>query len=243
MIDFGLLLSVLLALGIPTLLSIFWPLGSFDPPVSFVDAILGAAGAGIVLGRLTTLVLDERSSLGRIAEMLIIRSGVDFWPGALAAVAVLIWGAKRDQVDSWVRLADLAPLGMVGYGVYEASCVFRSGCAGPVSPIGLQPAGISSRVLPIGIIVAVAVVASAVFLHRMSRRRAPRSSTAKVIVVGSVLAVSVIRSIASFWLPKLGGGLTRPHVLSLIVAGLAGATLGWLRFGSGSIQVSDNPVS
>jgi hypothetical protein len=40
-------------------------------------------------------------------------------------------------------------------------------------------------------------------------------------VVGSVAGFAIVRAVASFWLPALGDGLTRPHRESLVVAVLA----------------------
>lgn len=229
MIDFGLLLSVILAFGIPALLARWWPLRSSDfpgheVPVGFIDLVLGPAAGGVVVGRLATLALDDPSSIGKLQDMLIIRSGVEFWPGALAAVALAAWSVRKSEIGVWVRLAALAPLSMVGYAAYEASCVFRSGCAGPVSSIGLRPDGVGARVLPVGILMGLGVVLGAWILRRWVRAQ----SSPVLSFVASVVVIAGVRSIGSFWLPKLGEGLTRQHQTSLIIAGLAVLAVGTL---------------
>ena len=220
MMDYGLLASMIMAFGLPALWARRWALQGFDPPVGFVDAVLGAAAAGLVAGRLSTLALDDPRSLGRVADMLVIRSGVEFWPGVVVAVAVAAWSGRRAGVPPVARLAALAPLAMVGYAAFEGSCVFRDGCYGPVSPFGLRPTGLSTTMLPIGILTAVAVIGGAALLHHRGIRA---GGAPAVIVLGAVLVVASVRAVASFWLPTVGDALTRQHRTSLAVA--AGAAL------------------
>ncbi len=244
MIDFGLLLSVILAFGVPSLLAQRWPIASFGElsgdqseagpeshspqsgqHITFIDAVLASGAAAVLVGRLATLALDDPSAIGKIQDMLIIRSGVEFWPGVAAAAAWSAFAAKRAGVGPLIRVAALLPLTMVGYAVYESSCVFRSGCAGPVSSIGLRPDGLGARLFPVGIVMGIAVVLGAVALHRLAQYRV----SSPLVVSCGMLVVAAVRSIGSFWLPKLGDGLTRQHQTSLGVAAVAvvlvGATL------------------
>ncbi|MFN0029009.1 MAG: hypothetical protein ACKV2O_17765 [Acidimicrobiales bacterium] len=147
--------------------------------------------------------------------MLVIRSGVEFWPGVVVAAAVAVWSGKRAGVSPVARLAALAPLAMVGYAAFEGSCVFRDGCYGPVSAVGLRPAGLSTTMLPIGILAALVVLGGAGLLHHGGLRAGVEPA---VIVVGAVLVVASVRAVASFWLPALGDALTRQHRTSLVVA-------------------------
>ena len=174
MIDYGLLVSIIIGLGLPAVLIHWWPLTSFGDPVGFIDAVLGPALAGLAVGRLTTLLLDDPSSIGSISDMLIIRSGVEFWPGVAAAVIALMWSANRAGLPLLVRVADLAPVTMIGYAGYEAACVFRDGCFGPDSPIGLQPPGLAATMLPVGWFMAVAVALAAVMVRALARRNGRR---------------------------------------------------------------------
>ena len=214
MIDYGLLGSVVVALGVPALLARRWPLEGFDPPVGFIDAVLGPALGGLAAGRLVAVALDDPRSLGRLADMLVVRSGVEFWPGAAVAVMVAAWSARRVGVPVPERLAALAPLAMVGYGAYEASCVLRDGCYGPVSPVGLRPSGLSSTMLPVGVLMAAAVIVAAGALRNLGARH----NSALTTVLASLAVVATVRATASFWLPKIGDALTRQHRTSLAVA-------------------------
>ena len=221
MIDYGLLMSMIVGFGVPTLLANWWPLSTYEEPVGFLDVALAPAFAGLAVGRLTTLALDDPSSIGSVSDMLIIRSGVEFWPGVAAAVGVLVWLAVRDGVAPLVRLVDLAPLAMIGYAMYEAACLFRDGCFGPDSSLGLRPPGLSTTMLPVGLLMALAVVAAAI----VTRRVRDRGDDPLLVLLGAGVAVAAVRTVGSVWLPHVGDGLTRQHMTSIVVTVLAGAAL------------------
>ena len=227
MIDYGLLVSMILAFGVPSMLAWWWPLETVpgsalsDEPAGFLDVALGPAFAGLAVGRLTTLALDDPNSIGSLSDMLIIRSGVEFWPGVAAAAAGVVWAEHRAGLPRLSRLAALVPLAMVGYAAYEAACIFRDGCFGPDSDIGLQPPGVSTRVFPIGWLMAAALIAAAVAVRALaSRVRSPA-----LVVAAATVAVAGVRAIGSIWLPHVGDGLTRQHVTSIVIAATAGVVL------------------
>ena len=214
MIDYGLLSSIILAVGLPTLLARQWRITGPDGPVGFMDIAVGPAFAGLAAGRLTTLALDDPQSIGSLSDLLIIRSGVEFWPAVLVAVAVLAVVARRAGVRPLGRVAEVTPLSMVGYAAYEAACLFRDGCYGPESAVGLRAPGLSTTMLPVGVLMGIAVVVGAVVVHRMQGSPAGSMS----VMLCGALVVAVVRSVGSFWLPHIGTGLTRQHVSSIFVA-------------------------
>ncbi|MFV1989382.1 MAG: hypothetical protein ACC652_01420 [Acidimicrobiales bacterium] len=221
MIDYGLLMSMIVGFGVPSLLVHWWPLSSYKGPVGFLDVALGPAFAGLAVGRLVALALDDPSSIGSVSDMLIIRSGVEFWAGVVAAAGLVAWSARRDGLSPFTRLADLAPLAMIGYASYEAACVFRDGCFGPDSAIGLRPPGLSTTMLPIGLFMAAAVVVAAFGVRRLSRRGVQPS----IVVLCAAVSVATVRAIGSIWLPHVGDGLTRQHLTSIGVVLLSAAGL------------------
>lgn len=223
MIDFGLLLSMMAAIGVPTLAQRVWPIDGNDG-ASFADLAAIPALVGLIVGRLVAVGFDSPGAFGRIGDLLIIRSGVDFWPGAVAAVAMIGFEARRRGVGVLARLGNLAPLALLGYAAYEACCLFRDGCFGPAGPVGLRPPGIATTMVPVGLLVAAVVVAVAFALRARQDRGAPPVE----IAVGAVAGVAVTRAVASIWLPHVGDGLTRPHLTSIVVAVLAVSTLGVL---------------
>ena len=217
MIDFGLLVSMIVAIGVPSLVARRWPLRTYQPGMGVIDVAVGPAMVGLAVGRAVAVLLNDPSSLGRLTDLLIIRSGVEFWPGVAGAAAVMVWQARRDEVGPLARLADVAPLALVGYASYEAACPVRGGCFGPTSAVGLSPPGLTTTMIPVGILMGVAVVVGAGFLRRVADDT--------VVTLGAVCTVAGVRAIGSIWLPHVGRGLTRQHLTSIVIAGLAAAAL------------------
>ena len=223
MIDVGLLVTIVVVLAVPSVFVTPWPPESL--PSGLFDASLGALGVGLVVGRVTAVALDDPGSVLRLNSLLVIRSGVEFWPGFAAGVMWLTFGARREHVKVADRLAVLAPAGLLSWALFEATCIIRDGCPGPITSIGIRPHGLASKMFPVGLVVAVAAGASAVLIDQF-RRRGLRSAESVVLAVGLMAG---IRSVASVWLPHVGHGLTRQHEASLVVAGAALATVAALR--------------
>lgn len=211
MIDFGLLISMALAIGVPSLLAHRWTLQTLDGTAGFADVAVVPGLAGLAVGRLAAVLLDDRRSLDRLSNLLIVRSGVEFWPGVAAAAVVVACAARRQQVRPMTRLVDVAPLAMVGYAAYEAACVFRDGCYGPPSAVGLRPDGVTATMLPVGVLAAVGVVVGAAIVRTMARRGVANIE----IVLSAIAVVAGVRAAASVWLPHIGDGLTRQHASSV----------------------------
>lgn len=216
MIDFGLVVSLLAAIGLPTMLARRWAPAD-QRESTFLDDITGPLVVGLVTGRLVTLALDDPTSLGSVSDMLVIRSGVEFWPGVAAAVLFVAWSEHRAGRSPVGRLAEIAPLAMVGYATYEAACVFRDGCLGPVSPVGLRPPGVRVAMLPIGWAMSGATMVGAVAVRRLAGRHRPLA-----VVAVAACWVAVVRSVGSVWLPHLGDAMTRQHRSSIAVLVLSG---------------------
>lgn len=214
MIDFGLLMSVLVVIAAAWVAERIWPLTTVPADRSFLDAALWPAVVGLAVGRLATLVLDDRGSLGSMRDMAVVRSGVEFWPGLAAAAAVAVVLARRSGTEGASRLADLAPITLVGYGAYEAACVFRDGCFGPLSSVGLRPDGLGTRMFPMGIVMGVAAVGVAGVARRMQTADRPPSE----IVAFALASLGLVKAAGSIWLPHVGSGPTRQQAASIVVA-------------------------
>lgn len=218
MIDTGLLATLFIMLVIPSRLI---PTTIEDPTHrSVLDLALGPLVIGLLAGRAVALAIDDPSSLFRLSDFMVIRSGAEFWPGVAAGMAALAIGAHRDGVGMPLRMSVVAVPGLVSWSVFEVTCIVRDGCPGPVSPVGLRPAGLHSTMVPVGILVGVAGLAVAFALHRTHDRIGPLAT-----VVTSVFAIAALRSTASFFLPHVGDGITRQHLASLLVAGATGGVL------------------
>lgn len=217
MLDTGLLLS---GVGVVAAmwLAARW-LGLPWPASEVLDRFVAPAMVGVLAGRATALVLDDPTSLRSLRAFLVVRGGVELWPGAAAAVAVLAVSLRHRAEPVMTSMALLAPVALVGYAAFEATCLLREGCYGPASAIGLRPDGLTSPMVPLGVILGLALVAVAWVLAA----RADRLSVETLAL--AVLAVAGLRSIAAVWLPRLGDALTRPHRESIAVALVAALTL------------------
>lgn len=210
MIDQGLVFSlIVIALTVAAVARLAPP--RTMPPSALFDAGVVAGLGGVLTGRAVALLLDDPSGLTRLSDFVILRGGVEFWPGLAAGVSIVVVGARRDGIPVIARLADLAPYGLATYAVYEATCVARDGCFGPRSPFGLRPAGIGSRQFPVAVVVALAVAALAV----AARRRARLNATSGLLL--AVGGLASVRSVAAIWLPRIGNGPTRQHLESIVV--------------------------
>ena len=133
MIDYGLLISIIIGFGLPTMLAHRWPVHAPDGErVDFLDIVMVPALIGLVVGRITTLALDDPNSIGSVSDMVIIRSGVEFWPGVVAASAAVAWTARRNGYPPMAMLARIGPLAMIGSG-YPLNRTCPGSCPGPRS--------------------------------------------------------------------------------------------------------------
>lgn len=221
MTDVGLILSAAVALAVPALVVRRWPSQCSQDVQSFLDVVVLPAGAGVLVGRITAILLDDPGALGRSGDLLVLRGGVEFWPGLAAATSLVVWSAHRSGRSPVVRLAEVVWLAMIGYGIWEAACLLRDGCFGPHSDLGLTPRGLDAPMVPVGLLMAAAIVAGA-FAVRHLLQRGPQPVLALLLAAA---VVSTVRALASFWLPKVGDGLTRQHRTSLVVSGVVNALL------------------
>lgn len=210
MLDLGLIATGVVIWAVLTTAARWAPTSSFQRN-EIIDRLYGPALTGLLAGRVVAVILDDPSSLRSIRALMVIRSGVELWPAVAAAIAVVAWSLRRGRHDVLLGLAELAPFLLWAYAAYEASCVLRDGCYGPVSAFGLIPDGLQTRQLPIGLLVASATTALAFALRQMW----PPSPGGRVLL--AVGGLALIRSVAAFWLPRIGPGLTRPHVESLTI--------------------------
>lgn len=209
MIDVRLLVAIVVAIAVPAAAA----RRGWHPRTlrgELLDTAWAAVGGGVLVARLVAILVDDPSSLASLRQFLQVRSGMEFWPGVAAAIVIWALEGRGESVDAVDRLADLAPFALLSYATFELSCLWRDGCFGPASPVGIAPGGTGPSEFPVGVAVAVAVAVLAVVV-----RRAPWSSFPRV--AAAVGGVAVVRSLASFWLPAVAPGLTRPHLESIAV--------------------------
>jgi hypothetical protein len=181
------------------------------------DSVLAMASTplmvGLGVGRLVAVALDDPHALGRPLDLLLIRGGVEFWPGLVAACAWVLISTRGGYASAVQRLSLLAPFALWGYAAYEATCLLREGCFGPRVSAGLRPGGIGEPQLPVGAVLALWAVAVGFAVWRWSTELRPSG-----VVVVAVAGLAVGRAVAGFYLPRVSVGLTRAHRESIVVA-------------------------
>lgn len=214
MLDVGLLLSGMVVwFGVRVADRVTAP--RLSERVEAVDRLLAPALCGVLVGRAVAAALDDPSSLRSVRSFLVVRGGVEFWPGAIALLVVVVVAARRRRRSGLFEAAELVPFALVGYALFEATCLLRDGCYGPPSSLGLVPQGLDTRMFPIGLAVAAATLALAITLQR-SWWVAPGLRVAIAIA-----GLGAIRALAATWLPHLGSGMprTQRESLAAIAAG------------------------
>ena len=203
-----------------------WAPVAHHPRAEIMESLYWPLLAGLLASRVSAVALDDPASLTSIRALLVVRGGVEFWAGVAVFAAVLFNSTRRRHRQDWgTAVAELAPFAMWVYAAYEASCIYRDGCYGPSSSVGLVPHGLDDRQVPVGLLVGVAVVGLGILVRHLRG-----ASPAQRLLLG-LAGVAVTRSVASVWLPRLGDGPTRQHLESIAVAVAAIAMLVVLRLG------------
>lgn len=212
MIDLSLLLSMLTVIA-GTLLAL-----RLVPPFGFDRQKISEAAStpvivGLVASRVVFLLFDNPASLSRIRDILVFRSGLEFWAGILFAVGFCCWQNRRTPEGLTVLLSAGVPYVLVGLAFYEGACLLRDGCLGPTSSVGLTPYGLTRPMIPVGLFVAAAFLVSAWLLRRNHTMNAVTKLSVSLAVLGGV------RALASRYLPAFGSSRVG---LESFVAFLAG---------------------
>jgi prolipoprotein diacylglyceryltransferase len=94
-----------------------------------LDRIVGAAVAGIAVGRVVAVIMQGTNPFTNPGELLIVRGGVDTVWASLAGLAVLVWPLRRAP-----RALDaIAPAALAALAGWHGGCLWRSSCLGTIS--------------------------------------------------------------------------------------------------------------
>lgn len=196
MIDTGLVVTmVIMAIGCSILLRTAPPPRGRD---QIYDLAMGLLFVGMIAARLAAMAFDDLGQTLRLRDVLLFRSGMEFWAGLAVAFAFATWRWRTNPVPRLTLMAAVIPYGLWTYALFEGTCIVRDGCLGPRSPVGFTPVGLSHRVFPVGLVVAAAAFGVGFVLRRSQTLR---PVTVVAIGVGSLAAV---RAVASLWLPAIG---------------------------------------
>ncbi len=215
--DTGLLLTVLIVLGGVQLMLRALPPTAVDR-AQVVELISTPVIVGLLAARVIFVLLDHPASVFRLRDLMVVRAGVEFWAGVFVALVWVLVRVRRavDHVGAMVTLAAAMPYLLIGVALYEASCLVRDGCLGPVASVGLKPNGLGSTMVPVGVLVAGALGVAAVVLRR-ARTRKPAQT-----VLGALAILGGVRLVASWFLPAFGPSrVERESALVFVVSSIA----------------------
>ena len=161
------------------------------------DRLLGAAVAGLVVGRLVAMATQGINPFASPGDILIVRGGVHTGAAALAFALVLWWGNRKDPGS----LDAVAPAVLLGLAGWHGGCLWRGACLGTASDLPWAWALDGSTVTrhPVEIYAALALALGAWSVSRLGWRPFLRA--------GSALAIaSLVRLITEPLRPSLTGG-------------------------------------
>lgn len=211
--DVGLLYTVLIVVGGVQVVLRVLPPTALDR-AQLVELLSTPVIVGLIAARVAFVLLDHPASVFRIRDLMVIRAGMEFWAGIVVALVWILAARKRvDRRDIKMRLAAAVPYVLVGVALFEASCLVRDGCFGPVASVGLVPRGLDSTMVPVGLVVASVLGVAAVVLRQAWTLESEQTVLCSFVVVGGV------RLVASWFLPAFGPSrVERESALVLILS-------------------------
>jgi len=179
-----------------------------------LDRIIGAAVAGVAVGRVTATLMQGTNPLTNPGELLIIRGGVDTIAASLSGAAVLVWPLRRMPA----ALDAIGPSVLAALAGWHGGCLWRSACLGTISdlPWAWTLPGSDLTRHPVELYAAVILLAGAGTIP-LSKRHP--GAAASLVVAWAGLA----RFATEPFRPSLGAGLMWFYALAAIT-GLTAAT-------------------
>lgn len=211
--EFTLLGAALAGVGGMWAILRFFPSRGADPEASraLTDPAIGAIGAGILVGRLASMVGTGTNPLANPGDILVIRGGVATgWAtiGALTALAIV---CRRDLIRSFDTVAAAATVGLAGW---HAGCVLRDACAGTTTelPWAIARSGGASGRHPVELYTALLLMA-----FGLAIRRVPVGSG---LAAGLALAATGLVRLATEPLRVSLSGGPKTWYLAAVIVGL-----------------------
>lgn len=198
--------------------------------VALGDALVAAAATGMLIGRLTSMILQGVNPLLSPADILVVRGGVHTGAASVAASVTLGWALRRAL---WRNLDAAAPTALPGLAGWHAGCLFRSACLGTVSNLPWafpQPGSDISR-HPVELYAARLFLLGAVTALWVGHRR-----RAGVLTGMTMTVAALIRLGTQPFRPTITGGPVEWYAAGVLL-GVAVAIFSW-RWGTE--QVTEN---
>lgn len=171
-----------------------WPRHLPDHPA---DRMIGAAAAGLLVGRLTAMIFQGVNPLTNPLDILIVRGGVHTGAASAAAIVAYLWAVKWEIP----YLDATAPAALLGLSGWHAGCLWRGACLGTASDLPWTWAASGSDVTrhPVEIYAALGFLVAAILVSRLPWTILRRS--------GSALALAgLVRLATEPFRPSITGG-------------------------------------
>ncbi len=211
--EFTLLWAALTAIGFAWLGTRIWP---ERLPDHATDRMVGAAAAGLLVGRLSAMLLQGTNPLSNPGDILIVRGGVHTGTATAAAIATYLWAAKWKVAN----LDATSPAALMGLGGWHAGCLWRNACLGSGSELPwawAQEGSLISR-HPVELYTAVGLMIAAWLVSRLPWRLLTKSGVALALA-------GLVRLLTEPMRPSITGGPVVWYIAAIVV-GLAAAIIG-----------------
>ena len=208
--EFTLLWAVLTAAALGWIGPRIWP--DRVPDHAF-DRLIGAAVAGLAVGRLTAMLSQGINPLTDPGDILVIRGGVHTGAAAVTFIATLYWTTREDHS----ALDSLAPSVLLALAGWHAGCMWRGACLGAASDLpwawALEASDTTRH--PVEIYAALGLALAAWGVSRLGWRIWVRAGVALAAAAALRLVTEPVR-------PSITGGPVGWYVAGMAVgAGLA----------------------
>lgn len=176
------------------------------------DRLLAAAVAGLLVGRLTAMLIQGVKPLTNPGDVIIVRGGVNTGVAGLAFLLTLGWSTRsiRGAVDA------LAPATLFALAGWHAGCLWRDACLGSTSDLpwawGLEGSAVTRH--PVELYAALALALGAWLVSKLSWQLWLRAGSALSIAAGVRLLTEPLR-------PSITGGPVGWYVAGLAIGLIA----------------------
>lgn len=175
------------------------------------DRLIAATLAGLVVGRVTAMIVQGVNPVTHPGDLIIVRGGVDTVAATLGFLVTLVW-STRSQMSA---VDAVAPSVLAGLAGWHTGCVWRGACLGTQSDLPWAWAQEGSLVTrhPVEIYAAVGLVAAAIIVSRLGWRPWLRAGVALALAACVRWATEALR-------PSLSGGPTGWYLVAVALGAL-----------------------
>jgi prolipoprotein diacylglyceryltransferase len=172
-----------------------------DTRSDWFDLLIGSAVVGLVVGRMAAMILTGTNPFTHLADIILIRGGVDTGFASVGALLYLAFALRR---HGWRAADAIAPAALAGLAGWHGGCLFRGTCLGTRSdlPWALSEPGSSLTRHPTELYAALLLLGAAMIALAVLRRSPIRSA---VFSLG-LASAGLIRLVTEPIRPSLGSG-------------------------------------